>query len=362
MADGAEDDDKQFEPTQKKLDDARAKGELAKSNDLITAAAYGGFLLIAVSIGPGAIIGLGAVLSTLLDQADMLARISFDGAPNPIMGGVLRESVLQIAPWFVGPMALVILAVVGQQALVFAPTKLVPKGSRISPISGFKNKFGREGLFEFFKSFAKLCLYGSVLGVFLGAQLDRIVHTINLTPAMITVELGRMCLSLMMIVLLIAVSLGAIDFLWQRAQHIRKNRMSRKEMMDEMKQSEGDPMMKQQRRQKAMDLATNQMLADVPKADVIIVNPTHYAIALSWSRLPGAAPTCVAKGVDEVAAKIRDIAIENAVPIHSDPPTARAIHAQTDIGQEIAMEFYKPVAAAIRFAEDMRRRRRFGPS
>ena len=360
MAAGDEDDDKQYEPTQKKLDDARARGEIAKSNDLITAAAYGGFLIVALSIGPGALIGLGSALSILLDRADSFARVSFDGPPNPLMGTALRETVLQILPWFAGPMVMVVLAVLGQRALVFAPSKLAPKGSRISPISGFKNKFGREGLFEFLKSFAKLCLYGTVLGVFLSNQLDRIVHTILLTPALIAAELGRLCLSMMMIVLAIALALGSIDFLWQRAQHIRKNRMSRKEMMDELKQSEGDPLMKQQRRQKAIDLATNQMLAEVPSADVVIVNPTHFAVALSWSRLPGAAPVCVAKGVDELAATIREIAMENAVPIHSDPPTARALHASTDLGEEIASEFYRPVAAAIRFAEDMRKRQRFG--
>ena len=147
-----------------------------------------------------------------------------------------------------------------------------------------------------------------------------------------------------------------VDYLWQHAEHLRKNRMSRKELQDETKDAEGDPHVKQQRRQRAQDIASNQMMADVPKADVVIVNPTHFAVALKWSRATGTAPVCVAKGVDEVAAAIRSKAGNAGVPIHSDPPTARALHATVEIGQEIAEEYYRPVAAAIRFAEAMRKR------
>ena len=118
--------------------------------------------------------------------------------------------------------------------------------------------------------------------------------------------------------------------------------------------------MKSQRRQRAQAIAMNRMLADVPKADVIVVNPTHYAVALKWSRKSGRAPVCLAKGVDEAAARIREIAATAGVPIHSDPPTARALHASVETGQEIRPEHYAPVAAAIRFAESMRRRAREG--
>ena len=154
--------------------------------------------------------------------------------------------------------------------------------------------------------------------------------------------------------MLVSAAIGAVDFMWQKAEHIRKNRMSRKELVDEAKQQEGDPHMKGQRRQRAQEIAMNQMLGDVPGADVVIVNPTHYAVALKWSRLPGAAPECVAKGVDQIAFRIREIAEEAAVPIHSDPPTARALFAMVEIGQEVHPEHYQAVAAAIKFAEAMR--------
>ena len=124
--------------------------------------------------------------------------------------------------------------------------------------------------------------------------------------------------------------------------------------MDETKKQEGDPHMKQQRRERGTQIAMNKMLCDVPNADVIVVNPTHYAVALKWNRDGGEVPVCVAKGVDEVAGRIREIAAENAVPIYSDPPTARALHATVEIGAPILPDHYRAVAAAIRFADRMR--------
>ncbi len=356
MSDEPEDTEKQFEPSQKKLDDARSKGEIVKSTDLTTAAAYGGFLLVMITIGPAALIGLATSMVLLLSQADDLGMVLFAGSQHPLFGEVLTATFRGTLPWFAVPAGMAILSLIAQRAFVVAPSKISPKLNRISPISGFKNKFGRQGLFEFFKSMTKLILYGVVMGFFLVAQIDRVIGSMTLPPALIVAELGRMLVALMTIVLVVAAVLGGIDYLWQGAEHTRKNRMSRKEMMDELKQSEGDPMMKQQRRQRAQEIAMNKMLADVPRADVIIVNPTHYAVALKWDKLAGSAPVCVAKGVDEVARKIRELAHEHAIPIHSDPPTARALHASVEIGAEIAPEHYRAVAAAIRFAESIGRK------
>ncbi len=358
MSGDDEDNDKQFDPTQKKLDDARKKGEIAKSADLTTAAAYGGFLLVSMTMGPAALIGLSTTLTVLLGQSHDLSVEMFAGAGTAFHAGILKEVFWGTAPWFVFPAVLAVLALVAQRAILFTPSKIAPKLNRISPLSGIKNKFGRQGLFEFLKSTTKLVIYSVILGFFLAAQMDRILGSVRLPPALVLVELGRMVVALAAIVLLVALVLGGVDYLWQSAEHIRKNRMSRKEMMDEHKQSEGDPVMKQQRRQRAQELALNKMLSDVPTADVVIVNPTHFAVALKWDRTAAAAPVCVAKGVDEIAARIRELAYENAVPVHSDPPTARALHAGVDIGDQIAPEHYQAVAAAIRFAESIRQKAR----
>jgi len=354
---GEEDDsDKQYDATQKKLDDARAKGDVPRSADLTAAAGYGGFLLAALAFGPASLLAMGSTLEVMLDQADNLSDQIFGGTSAPLTGLFMGDIALGVVPWFAIPAALALVAIIAQRGMIFTPSKLVPKLSRISPLAAMGQKFGRTGLFEFAKSFVKLALYCVILGIYLSAQLPRIVGTIYLTPAMATVELLQLCAGLMLIVLVVALTLGGVDFLWQVAEHNRKNRMSRKELMDEMKESEGDPQLKQQRRQKGISLAMNQMLAEVPKADVIIVNPTHFAVALKWDRKAGRAPVCVAKGVDEIAARIREIATENAIPVHSDPPTARALHATVEIGAEIRHDHYRAVAAAIRFAEMIRKK------
>ena len=358
MSEDTDSDDKQFEPSQKKLDDARKRGEIARSADLHTAAAYFGVLLVAMAAGQSLIAQLGTVLSVLLGQADTLSELIFHGSGHTIHGGIQIAIGRALAPWFMVPAIMVLLSITTQRAFLFTPSKIAPKLSRISILSGFKNKFGRQGLFEFFKSFAKLILYSAVMSFFLESQMDKIIGSLYLPPALSVATLGQMLMKLMMIVLIIAVGLGGADYLWQRAEHIRKNRMSRKDMMDEHKNAEGDPMMKHQRRMRGQEIAMNKMLTDVPTADVIIVNPTHYAIALKWDRATHSAPVCVAKGVDEVATRIREIAFENDVAVHSDPPTARAIHASVRIGDEIAPEHYRAVAAAIRFAEEMRKKAR----
>ena len=349
--------EKEYEPTQHKLDEARKRGEVVKSTELAIAAAYAGLLLASALSGPAGFTGFGAGAMVLLDQAESLAPLLLAGETGPV-AGLMGAMALAVLPWFFAPAALVLAVLFAQRAWVFAPEKLHPKLSRISPLSNARNKFGREGLFEFAKSAGKLFVISVVLGALMVARLPQMLAVAYLSPAMGSALLVRMIGEFLLLVLLIAVTFGAADYLWQRHQFLRRNRMSRKEMMDEMKSSEGDPHVKQQRRQRGYDIATNRMLADVAKADVVIVNPTHFAVALKWQRASGRAPVCIAKGVDEIAARIRERASQAGIPLHSDPATARALHASVDIGHEIRPEHYRAVAAAIRFAEQMRKRAR----
>ncbi|MEY8803105.1 flagellar type III secretion system protein FlhB [Leisingera sp. XS_AS12] len=351
-----DDSDKSFEPTEQKLRKAREKGEVAKSTDLSVAAAYLGLIVAFYAAGSSSVEGLGTALMAFLDQPDRLAPLFFDGSAAAPSGGFVGSAIKPILPWFLVPFVFVLLSIIGQRALVFAPSKLEPKLSRISIISNAKNKFGRSGLFEFLKSFVKLVLYSICLGVYLSKRLPEMISSAGTGPQSVVMMLAQLSLEFLFLALIIALAIGIIDAAFQHAEHHRKNMMSRKELQDEIKDAEGDPHTKGQRRQRGMEIAMGQMLADVPKADVVIVNPTHYAVALKWSREKGTAPVCVAKGVDEVAAAIRRVANENGVPIHSDPPTARALHATIEIGEEVEEEHYAPVAAAIRFAEEMRKR------
>lgn len=358
MADTSDETDKPHDPTQKKLDDARRKGEVPHSADLTAAAAYGGLVIAGLSFGGAALAAAAQVLATVIDQAESLSATLFAGSARPLSGTLIGEVVRTSALWFGVPAVLALVAVLGQQALVFAPSKLAPKLNRISLIGNAKQKFGRQGLFDFAKSFVKLMIYGGLLTVFLWLRLPEIAASLAMPPRAIVVMLLRLSLEFLVIVLAIALTLGGVDLVWQRAEHIRKNRMSRKELTDETKESEGDPFMKQERRQRGYDIATNRMLADVPQADVVIVNPTRFAVALKWDRGSDRAPVCLAKGVDDVARRIREAAAEAGVPIHRDPPTARGLHAAIKIGEEILPEHYRPVAAALRFADTIRRKAR----
>lgn len=353
-----EDDDKQHEPTQKKLDDARKKGEVPRSNDLTTAASYAGFVLAGAAVGATSLSDMGQVLSGILSRVDTLSDQMFHGAAAPVVAALALDFLPHLMPFALVPFTLALLSVVAQRALTVTGSKLQPKLSRISLLSNAKNKFSRNGLFEFAKSFAKLSIYSVILGVFLWSWMPDILMSVSLAPGPVTAMMMRLVLVFFMLVLIVAFVLGGVDFLWQHAQHLRKNRMSHKDLTDESKESEGDPHMKNQRRQRAYDIAMNQMMADVPGADVVIVNPTHVAVALKWDRQKGRAPVCVAKGIDEIAARIREIATENGIPLHSDPPTARLLHSVVRIGEEVRPDHYIAVAAAIRFAETMRQRAR----
>ncbi len=356
MAD--DEQDKQNEPSQKKLDDARKKGDVPRSQDVNAAISYGTILLTFVVMGPWIAGHFGDL------GVSILARIGHPSATRAHLGipldaaSLWRELGTGILPMLIPPGLLVIAALLAQRSLVFAPNKLAPKLSRISPISNAKNKYGRSGLFEFAKSFTKLVIVSGVLAFFLSQRMDTIASTMTSTPGGVSQLMARLATEFLAIIVVVFGTIGGIDLLFQHAEHIRRNRMSHKELKDEMKESEGDPYMKMARRRRAQEIALNSMLADVKEANVVIVNPEHYAVALKWNPTFSGPPICVAKGVDEVAAQIREVAMESAVPIQRDPPTARAIFAATDVGQEIHPDHYRPVAAAIRFAEQMRAKAR----
>jgi len=349
-------DDKSFEPTQRRLDEARKRGEIARAPDVTAAAGFAGMLLAAVLTGKSLLLQTGAVGSYALGHAEDLS-LQFAQGGRAAIGIVFSDLATAAVPFFALPFAAVILALLAQRAFTFAPEKLFPRLSRVSPLSNAKQKFGLDGLFSFAKTATKMLAITATLAAYLASRSDKIANSLYL-PAQLSISLMlKMMVEFMALVLLLAIIFGGIDYFWQHFQHIKRNRMSRKEMMDEVKDSEGDPHAKGARRQKGQEIALNRMLRDVANADVIIVNPTHYAVALKWKRGDRNAPICLAKGVDELAARIREKAAVAGVPLHSDPPTARAIYASVDVGQPIQPEHYKAVAAAIRFAEALKKRR-----
>ncbi len=360
MSQNQDSSEKTHEPTQRKLDQARKKGDIARSNDISVTAAYFGLLAALSTAGAAGVDAAGDFLTRFLEYPDQLRIPVFTGGTDATLGWFLSGATGPTVVWFAIPAAMVCLAIVAQRGFVFAPSKLAPKVNRISPMSNAKNKFGRTGLFEFAKSFTKLTLYSVVLGLFLSRHQEQIISAVMFDPRLSLDALFGLLIKFLLVICLVSAGIAAVDYAWQRQDHLRRNRMSHKDMRDEHKEAEGDPEFKHRRKARAREIAGKQMMADVPKADVVIVNPTHYAVALVWDNQRGTAPTCVAKGVDAVAARIRQAAQGAGVPIQHDPPTARALYALVDIGEEIRPEHYRPVAAAIRFAQDMRAKARAG--
>ncbi|MEM7487485.1 MAG: flagellar type III secretion system protein FlhB [Pseudomonadota bacterium] len=344
--DGAE---RSHEATPQKLEEARRKGEIVKSQDLSVGASYLGVLLCLVLIAPAAGRRMADLGGTMIAEADRLSAPLREGGAG--RGGAVLGETLTIAGLIaLAPAALVLAALLTQRAFVVAPEKLKPKLSRISLVANAKNKFGATGLFEFAKSAVKMVVFGTIMGWFLWRNGDEIVKAAALEPRMTAAMMPEMLLQFAIPVTAVSLFIAAIDYAWQHHSHLAKNRMTRQEVLDETKQSEGDPAFKAKRRQRAQEIAMNSMLADVPEATVVVVNPTHYAVALKWSPLDPSPPVCVAKGVDAIAARIREAATEAGVPIFSDPPTARALHAAVEIGDPIDRAHFAAVAAAIRFA------------
>ena len=349
-------DDKQFEASQKKLDDARKKGDLPRSADLNTAAAYGGIILVAISGGGFVLMQMSEILVQILVRAPEIQTSTISRANSGYIMGFVLSGLLWAIPWFLVPALLVILSVIAQKSLVFSPQRIKPKLSRISITENAKKRLGKSGLFEFFKSCLKLLVFSATAAYFISHLLPDLTVLPLLEPRKIVLRIFNSLQSLINFVFLISLAVGFVDLVWQREEHRRRNRMSRQEMTDETKESDGDPNVKQTRRQRGQEIALNQMLADIPGSDVVIVNPTHYAVVLKWDRTEGSAPECVAKGVDEIARRIRETAAQSGVPIFRDPTTARALFATIEIGQQILPDHFKAVAAAIRYAETVGRR------
>lgn len=356
MAEQDESAEKSFDPTPRKLEEARKRGEIVRSSDLNTAINYGGLLIGAVILGPIAIDRLGIAMQRMLSQADQMAPLVLSPGGSIAMGYPILAGFAILGALIAMPAGLLIASLIAQNAILFTPSRIEPKLSRISLIQSAKNKFGINGLFEFAKSSLKLAIYTGLLAIFLIGRSDEILGALQGEGGQIVQIIFRQARDFLIFVFIIALIIGGIDYLWQYSEHIRKNRMTRKEISDESKENDGDPHLKQERRQRGYDIATNRMLADVPEAAVVIVNPTHYAVALRWDRKAGEVPVCVAKGVDEIAARIREAANEAGVPIYRDPATARLLHEVVEIGAPIERDQFKAVAAAIRFADLMRQR------
>jgi flagellar biosynthesis protein FlhB len=255
---------------------------------------------------------------------------------------------------------LLLLAVAGaaghliQHRLVWSAHSLAPKLSKISPLAGLKRLFSKQAIANFIKGLLKLALIGGIVTALLWPQRMRLEGMVTIDPAGVLAIMKSLSLDMLGAVVAILALVAAADYLFQYTQWFQRQKMSLREIKDEYRQSEGDPMVKAKIRQLRQFRAKKRMMAAVPQASVVITNPTHFAVALKYDR-GMTAPVCVAKGVDAVARKIREVAGEHAIPIVENPPLARALHATVEIDQEIPAEHYQAVAEVISYVMRLKR-------
>lgn len=354
MSDEQDKSQKVHEPTAEKLSELRRKGEIPRSADLNTAVVVSLLALASAVFGADVLMETSENLQFFLNPSFL--NQGFMGGDGFFLAirTVTNAALLPFILLFTGVAAGVLIALLARRAVIFTPEKLKPKPARISVLKTAKSKFGPTGLFEFSKSFAKLVVFAVVLGVVLAIRFEEILNSLYRSSGQVVLLILQQITLVLAISAAIALVIGVADDLWQKQHFLKTHRMSRQDLKDEMKRSEGDPAQKAERKRRAREVSQNRMLLDVPNSDVVIVNPTHYAVALQWDRqTKGAAPKCVAKGQDHVAATIREIAMKNGIPVFSDPPTARALHASVEIGHQIQFDHYAAVAAAIRYADGL---------
>lgn len=347
-------------PSPYKLEEARKKGDVPKSQDVATL-----FILTA---------GVAVLLTLGLHSAQDLARymIVFVERPDQIAvdGGALQRLSFDIGL----KTGLVLSATIGaicvaglaghlvQSGLLFTAEKMIPKIDKISPIAGFKRLFGAEALMTFVKTVIKLIVICWVAYAILAPHAKEMPILVAMEPAALMPVLVKILLELCFALIGIIAVASVADYAIQRFAWLKRNRMSKQEQKDEYKKLEGDPQIKMKLRQIRMQRGRNRMMAKVPEATVIITNPTHYAVALRYVPGETAAPVCVAKGLDNLALKIREIATEAEVPIVEDPPLARALYASVDLEETIPTEHYQAVAKIIGVILGVAARRKSGDS
>lgn len=346
MSDAPDKDSKTEDPSQKKLEDARKKGDVAKSQEVTTWFMLVGTAIIFSALAPWTASQISGSLQLVLMNAD---QFDVDGSG---FSGFVTGLGLSLIGVILAPLAVLyacgVIANLVQHAPLMSTEPITPKLSKISPLAGAKRLFSTDALVNFGKGLIKICLVGVVVFMVAWPERDRLDTMMTADPLIILADVQEMAVKIITAVLLVVTLIAAADFLYMRHKWWKRQMMTVQETRDEYKQMEGDPHVKGRIRQLRQEKARKRMMASVPDSTVIITNPTHFAVALKYDKsMP--APICVAKGADAVALRIRAVAKENDVPIIENPPLARALFASVDIDQTIPADHYKAVAEIIGF-------------
>lgn len=344
MAEGGDDQERSEDPTQKRLDDAVKKGDVAKSQEVNTWFLLAGGTFALYSFGGYSAEKLARAFSHIFSHAH---AYGMDGrAIVRLIGYLMFEALVAIGPIL---FVVAVAAIAGnmiQHRFVWTSESMKPKASRISLAEGAKRLFSKHALVQFAKGLAKIALVASVIVAVIWPQMEHITQLIAAEHTAILPVANALTLKLLMAITAVMAVIAGFDWLWTQHTWYERQRMTLRDIRDEYKEQEGDPTIKAKLRQIRQSRMRKRMMSEVPKATVVIMNPTHYAVALKYEQgMP--APKCVAKGVDALALRIRDLAEEHRVPVVENPPLARALHKSVEIDQDVPPEHYKAVAEVI---------------
>ncbi len=352
MAEDQDQGQKTEEPSQRRLDEARTKGQVASSREVNHTLMLGAGALLVGILAPSVAGDLGAALRRLLERPQEigLGPAELQRVAATLLGEVGGALML-------GALLLVGAALASgliQNGLIISAEPLVPKLERVSPMAGAKRLFSLRSLIEFGKGVVKIAVVGAAGVALLWPAAPRILTAAGLDAAALLGLLRDLALRLLAGIALLVGLIALFDVLYQRFEHRKQLRMSRRDLQDEFKQTEGDPFIKARLRNLRMERARRRMMAEVPKATVVVTNPTHVAVALRYDGDAMAAPKVVAKGLGSLAERIRTVARAHAVPVIQNPPLARALHAGVELGAEVPPAHYRAVAEVIGYVLRLR--------
>lgn len=345
MSESEDDSSKTEEPSQKKLDEARKKGQMASSREINHFFMIGALTFFVLVLAPG-MLREGMELFTPFITEPEAFEISGAGFAALMKHVALGVGLMMILPILITIIAAIAPAVV-QNKWIFSAENMKPKLEKLSLLKGLKRMLGMKAIVEFLKNLLKISVIGGIAIMMVWPYRDQLISLPELSKigplAFAQSMAGKMLIATCIMLFLLSIA----DYLWQRFSFMKQMRMTKQELKDEYKQQEGDPHIRAKLKQIRREKARRRMMANVPKADVIITNPTHYAVALVYDAATMQAPKLVAKGADEVAARIRELAQKHKVPIIRNPPLARVLYDTTEIDDDIPIEHYQAVAKVI---------------
>lgn len=345
MAEDRDDSQRTEQPTQKRLQEAEEKGDVVQSPDIAA------WLVLAAATGFIAMWGATTAGSLSRLMTGFLAQPHALSLDRETASGLMAGVGLQLLFVMAAPLGLLLAVGIGAHFIQHKPVasweKLKPDFSRLSPLKGFKKLFGRAALVNFAKGLVKVAVTASVVGAVLWPARDQLLGIITMPVAGLLPLVQGLTMQILIAALAVLGVIALADYGFQYFERLRRLKMTRQEIRDEYKQTEGDPAVKARLKQIRSERARKRMMANVPKAAVIITNPTHYAVALGYEQGKMSAPVVLAKGVDTLALKIREIGEAHNVPIVENPPLARTLYAAVDVDEPIKPEHYTAVAQVI---------------